>query len=323
MLQRSNAVQRDGKRVCLSVVIPVFNEQENVQPVYAQLKEVLEQLGRSYEIIFVDDGSWDDTFHLLRGLHQGDRQVKVVKLRRNFGQTPAMSAGLDLARGDIVVTMDGDLQNDPSDIPRLLEKLEEGYDVVSGWRARRRDAFLSRILPSKIANWLIGIITGVRIHDYGCTLKAYRAKVLKNIHLYSEMHRFVPALATIAGAKIGEMVVKHHPRIHGRSKYGISRIGKVLLDLIAVKLLIRFSPNPGHWFGIFSAPFWFLGLVLGVWSINLTFSPDLAHFTIVIPALCFLMFFSAFYLVLLGLLSELVVKTSSYNIARVRWAMVS
>ena len=316
-MQRSNAVQRDGKRAFLSVVIPVFNEQENIRPVYAQLKEVLEQLGRSYEIIFVDDGSWDDTFHLLHDLHQRDRQVKVVKLRRNFGQTPAMTAGFDLARGDIVITMDGDLQNDPTDIPWLLEKMAEGYDVVSGWRAHRRDAFMSRILPSKIANWLIGIITRVRIHDYGCTLKAYRTKVLKNIHLYSEMHRFVPAMATITGAEIGELVVKHHPRIHGRSKYGISRIGKVLLDLIAVKLLIRFSPNPGHWFGTFSAPFWFLGFALGIWSIKQTLTPGLVNFPIIVPALCFLMFFSAFYLVLLGLLSELVVKTGSYNIAQV------
>jgi len=319
--ERSGATQWGGEELFLSVVVPVFNEQENVKPVYAQLKEVLEKPGQNYEIIFVDDGSGDDTFRLLRGLHERDHHVKVVKLRRNFGQTPAMSAGLDLARGDIVVTMDGDLQNDPSDIPRLLKKLEEGYDVVSGWRAHRQDTFLSRILPSKMANWLIGIITGVRIHDYGCTLKVYRAKVLKNIHLYSEMHRFVPAMATITGAKIGELVVKHHPRIYGRSKYGISRIGKVLLDLITVKLLIRFSPNPGHWFGIFSAPFWFLGLVFGVWSIKLALTPRLVYFPIVIPSLCFLMFFSAFYLVLLGLLSELVVKTGSYNIAQVSLRM--
>lgn len=322
-MERSNGAQRDEESVFLSVVIPVFNEQENVEPVYAQLKEVLEELRRSYEIIFVDDGSWDDTFFLLCGLHQGDPHVKVVKLRRNFGQTPALSAGFDMARGDIVITMDGDLQNDPSDIPHLLKKMAQGYDVVSGWRARRKDSFVTRILPSKMANWLIGVITGVRIHDYGCTLKAYSAKVLKNIHLYSEMHRFVPAMATIAGAGIGELVVNHRPRIYGRSKYGISRTGKVLLDLIAVKLLIRFSPNPGHWFGIFSAPFWLLGLVFGVWSIKLAYMPHQAYFPIVIPVLCFLMFCSAFYLVLLGLLSELVVKTGSYSIARVSWAMVS
>jgi glycosyltransferase involved in cell wall biosynthesis len=322
-VERSSVAQRDEKNVFLSVVIPVFNEQENVKPVYAQLKEVLEELGRSYEIIFVDDGSWDNTFFLLRGLHQGDPHVKVVKLRRNFGQTPAMSAGFDMARGDVVITMDGDLQNDPSDIPHLLKKMAQGYDVVSGWRAHRKDSFLTRILPSKMANWLIGIITGVRIHDYGCTLKAYSSKVLKNIHLYSEMHRFVPAMATIAGAGIGELAVSHHPRIYGRSKYGISRTGKVLLDLIAVKLLIRFSPNPGHWFGIFSVPFWLLGFVLGLWSIKLALTPHVGYFPIVIPALCFLMFCSAFYLVLLGLLSELVVKTGSYSIARVSWAMAS
>ena len=319
----SESQRRDSETIVLSVVIPVLNEQENVAPVYARLKEVLEKLGSSYEIIFVDDGSWDNTFELLLDLHERDRRVKVVKLRRNFGQTQAMTAGFDLARGRVVVTMDGDLQNDPADIPRLLDKLAQGYDVVSGWRAHRKDAFLSRVLPSKLANWLIGVITGVRIHDYGCTLKAYRAGVLKNIHLYSEMHRFVPALATITGAGISELKVKHNPRLHGRSKYGISRTGKVLLDLIAVKMLIRFSPNPGHWFGIFSAPFWLLGLVFGTWSIKLALGPSLAYFPIVVPSLCFLMFFSAFYLVLLGLLSELVVKTGSYNIARVSWAVVS
>jgi glycosyltransferase involved in cell wall biosynthesis len=319
----SDLAQRAQEKISLSVVIPVFNEQENIKPLYAKLKAVLETLGRSYEIIFVDDGSWDDTFALLKDLHQEDDHVKVVKLRRNFGQTPAMSAGFDLTSGEVVITMDGDLQNDPADIPRLLDKLAQGYDVVSGRRADRKDAFLSRVLPSKLANWLIGVITGVKIHDYGCTLKAYRARVLKNIHLYSDMHRFVPALATIAGAGVCELGVKHHPRTYGRSKYGISRTGKVVLDLIAVKLLIRFSPSPGHWFGIFSVPFWCLGLAFGIWSIKLALGPRLIYFPIVVPSLCFLMFFSAFYFVVLGLLSELVVKTGSYNITRVNRAVVN
>jgi glycosyltransferase involved in cell wall biosynthesis len=300
----------------------VYNEGDNVRPLYGQLNKVLPELGASYEILFIDDGSEDDTFALLRDLRGSDSHVRIVKLRRNFGQTPAMSAGFDLARGEVVVTLDGDLQNDPADIPRLLEEMQRGFDVVSGWRAQRKDVFLTRILPSKLANWLIGVITGVRIHDYGCTLKVYRANMLKTMHLYSDMHRFVPAMATITGARVGELVVHHHPRIHGRSKYGISRVGKVFLDLITVKLLIRFSPNPGHWFAIFSAPFWILGLVLGGWSVHLALARDLAYFPIVIPALCFLMFFSAFFLVLLGLLSELVVKTGSYHITRDSLAMV-
>jgi glycosyltransferase involved in cell wall biosynthesis len=304
-------------QVSLSLVIPVFNERDNIGPLYTRLSEVLRELGQSYEIIFVDDGSADDTFRLVHDLHRDDAHIRVVRLRRNFGQTPAMSAGIDVARGDIVITMDGDLQNDPADIPRLLDKMAEGYDVVSGWRAQRQDTFLTRILPSKIANWIIGIITGVRIHDYGCTMKAYRAGMLKSVHLYAEMHRFIPAMVTIAGAGIGELVVKHHPRKYGQSKYGISRIGRVLLDLITVKLLIRFSPNPAHWFGVFSVPFWLLGLFFGIWSIRLTLTMGTAYFPIVIPALCFLMFFSAAYLVLLGLLSELVVKTGSYSIAQV------
>lgn len=322
-MNRSPAMQEHGNGGHLSVIIPLFNEQENVTPIYMKLKDVLEGLDRDYEIIFVDDGSWDNTFHFLHQLHDRDRHVKIVKLRRNFGQTAAMSAGIDLARGDILVTMDGDLQNDPSDVPYLLQKMSEGYDVVSGWRMHRRDAFLTRVLPSKVANWLIGVITGVKIHDYGCTLKAYRAKVLKNIHLYSDMHRFVPAMATIAGVRIGEMEVKHHPRIHGRSKYGISRIGRVLLDLITVKLLIRFSPHPGHWFGIFSVPFWLSGFMFGVWSIKLALQPRVEYFPVIIPSLCFLMFFSAFYLLLLGFLSELVVRAGSYNVAQVCWAMAN
>jgi len=322
-VQKRLASSEQEQSLDLSVVIPVFNEQENIRPVYAQLKKVLEKLDRSYEILFVDDGSRDGTFHLLQALHREDDRVRIVKFRRNFGQTPAMSAGFDLARGEVIITMDGDLQNDPDDIPRLLEKMAEGYDVVSGWRAQRQDAFISRILPSKMANWLIGAITGVQIHDYGCTLKAYRAKVLKNIHLYAEMHRFIPAMATIGGAQIAELVVKHHPRKFGQSKYGISRIGKVMLDLVAIKLLIKFSPNPGHWFGSLSVPFWLMGLFLGALSLRdtLVLSPE--RFSIITPSLCFLMFFSAFFLLLLGLLSELVVKTGSYNIARVSWAVVN
>ena len=306
-----------SRNIDLTIIVPVFNEQDNVQPLIEQLDGVLRRQDRTYEIIFVDDGSRDETFLRLEALHARQEHLKVIKLRRNFGQTPAMAAGFDAARGEVIITLDGDLQNDPDDIPRLLEMIEQGYDVVSGWRARRRDAFLTRILPSRMANWLIGWFTGVRIHDYGCTLKAYRRSVIKNIHLYAEMHRFVPAMTTIAGARVGELVVNHHPRIHGSSKYGISRIGKVILDLLTVKLLIRFSPNPGHWFGIFSLPFWIIGTVLGFWSVRMALKPHPEGFSIVLPALGAVMLFSAFFLILLGLLGELVVKTGSYHIAQI------
>ena len=306
-----------SQTVKLSVIVPVFNEQDNVRPLLKQLDEVLHRLGLTYEIIFVDDGSRDDTFRRLEELHAQYERLKIIKLRRNFGQTPAMAAGFDAARGEVIVTLDGDLQNDPADIPRLVKEIERGYDVISGWRIHRRDVFLTRILPSRMANWLIGSFTGVRIHDYGCTLKAYRRSVIKNIHLYAEMHRFVPAMTTIAGARVGELAVSHHPRIHGRSKYGISRIGKVVLDLLTVKLLIRFSPNPGHWFGIFSLPFWILGIFMGLWSVRLALRPHPEEFSIILPALGAVMLFTAFFLILLGLLGELVVKTGSYHIAQI------
>jgi glycosyltransferase involved in cell wall biosynthesis len=306
-----------AESIDLSVIIPVFNEQDNVRPLFERLDGILRRLDRTCEIIFVDDGSRDETFRRLEELHARHEHLRIIKLRRNFGQTPAMAAGFDAARGEVIVTMDGDLQNDPADIPRLLDRIEEGYDVVSGWRVHRRDTFVTRILPSKAANWLIGRITGVRIHDYGCTLKAYRRSVIKNLHLYAEMHRFVPAMTTIAGARVGELAVSHHPRIHGRSKYGISRIGKVLLDLVTVKLLIRFSPNPGHWFGIFSLPFWIIGSFIGLWSVHAALRPHPEGFSIVLPALGVVILFSAFFLVLLGLLGELVVKTGSYHIAQI------
>jgi glycosyltransferase involved in cell wall biosynthesis len=241
----------------VSIVIPVFNEEENVPILYDKLKKVLDNPGIDYEIIFVDDGSTDRTREILEEIASKDKRVKVIEFARNFGQTSAMMAGMDFATGDVIITMDGDLQNDPEDIPRLLEKIEEGYDVVSGWRKNRKDAAISRKLPSKIANWLIGKITGVRIHDYGCTLKAYRSDVIKKVRLYGELHRFIPALASTvtSTSKIIEIPVKHHPRIYGKSKYGISRTFKVLADLIFIWFLKKFMQKPIHFFGI-------LGLIL-------------------------------------------------------------
>ncbi len=236
----------------VSVVIPVFNEEENVPILYRELKEVLKTIPYDYEIIFVDDGSTDRTREILEEIAGKDKKVKVIEFARNFGQTSAMMAGMDYATGDVIVTIDGDLQNDPKDIPRLLEKIEEGYDVVSGWRKNRKDATVSRKIPSKIANWLIGRLTGVRIHDYGCTLKAYRKGVVKRLRLYGELHRFIPALASTVTSidRIIEIPVNHRPRIYGKSKYGISRTFKVLSDLFFIWFLKKFVQKPIHFFGL-------------------------------------------------------------------------
>ncbi|RUM60873.1 MAG: glycosyltransferase, partial [Persephonella sp.] len=223
--------QKDKNNVDLSIVIPIYNEEENLPILYEKLKSVLDNLGKSYEIILVDDGSTDRSWEIIKEFAEKDKHVVGVNFRKNFGQTAAMSAGFQMARGDVIITMDGDLQNDPEDIPKLLEVLNNGYDIVSGWRKDRKDTFLTRTLPSRIANWLISRTTGVHLHDYGCSLKAYRSEVAKRLDYYGEMHRFLPALAKPLGAKITEIPVKHHPRIYGKSKYGISRTFKVILDL--------------------------------------------------------------------------------------------
>jgi glycosyltransferase involved in cell wall biosynthesis len=244
----------------LSVVIPAYNEEENVSILYEKLKKVLDSLGEDYEIIFVDDGSTDGTYQRLKQLAEKDSRLKVIRFKRNYGQTAAMSAGFEHAKGDVIITLDADLQNDPEDIPILLEKLKEGYHVVSGWRKDRKDPFLSRKLPSMIANWLISKITGVHLHDYGCTLKAYRAEVVKDLELFGDMHRFLPALTKRRGAKITEVVVRHHPRMFGRSKYGIGRTVRVLLDIMLVKFLNEYINKPLYMFG--SVGFLLLGLGL-------------------------------------------------------------
>jgi glycosyltransferase involved in cell wall biosynthesis len=244
----------------LSVVIPAYNEEENIPILYEKLKKVLDSLGEDYEIIFVDDGSTDGTYQRLKQLAEKDSRLKVIRFKRNYGQTAAMSAGFEHAKGDVIITLDADLQNDPEDIPLLLEKLEEGYHVVSGWRKDRKDPFLSRKLPSMIANWLISKITGVHLHDYGCTLKAYRAEVVKDLELFGDMHRFLPALTKRRGAKITEVVVRHHPRMFGKSKYGIGRTVRVLLDIMLVKFLNEYINKPLYMFG--SVGFLLLGLGL-------------------------------------------------------------
>jgi len=232
----------------ISVVVPLYNEEENAVELHSRLKTVMDSTGTEYEMIFVDDGSTDRTLPLLEEIQARDRNVVVLSLRRNFGHTAAFAAGFDYARGDIIITIDGDLQNDPDDIPKLLELMKDN-DIVSGWRKKRKDPFLSRRLPSVMANWLISRVTGVQLHDYGCSLKAYRREVIKNLKLYGEMHRFIPAVANIYGVKIAEVETTHHPRLKGKSKYGISRTVRVVLDLITVKFLLSFSTRPLQFFG--------------------------------------------------------------------------
>ena len=227
----------------ISIVVPLYNEAANVDALHTELSAALGGLGRPYELILVDDGSTDGTFDALAALHRQDPWLVAIRFRRNFGQTAAFAAGFDRARGSIIVTLDGDLQNDPRDIPALVARLEAGCDLVSGWRRERADPWLTRRLPSQCANWLISVVTGVRLHDYGCSLKAYRAEAIKPVPLHGELHRFIPALVGARGARIAEMVVRHRPRQSGASKYGLSRTGRVVLDLLRVKLLVSRPPR--------------------------------------------------------------------------------
>ena len=245
----------------ISVVIPLYNEEENVPELHRRVKAAMDATGKEYEVIFVDDGSTDGTLPLLKQIQASDSNAVILSLRRNFGQTAAFAAGFDYARGDVIVTLDGDLQNDPDDIPGLLELIKDN-DIVSGWRKKRKDPFLSRRLPSIAANWLISKVTGVKLHDYGCSLKAYRKEVVKNLKLYGEMHRFIPAVANWYGVKIAEVETTHHPRLKGKSKYGISRTVKVVLDLITVKFLQSFSTKPLQFFGPIGLLSGFVGFLI-------------------------------------------------------------
>ena len=236
----------------LSVIIPVYNEEANLPRLHPRLLEALQALGRSFEILYIDDGSTDGSFRALTALAEGNSGVKVIRFARNFGQTAAMAAGFEHARGEVIVPLDADLQNDPEDIGKILEKLDEGYDVVCGWRYRRQDKLWTRKIPSRAANRLIGWLTGVRLHDSGCSLKAYRAEVIKRTPLYAELHRFIPAMATLTGARIAEVQVHHRPRQYGRTKYGLWRTWKVAFDMVTVSLLMRFASKPLQLFGLLS-----------------------------------------------------------------------
>lgn len=244
----------------VSIVVPFYNEEDNIQRMHAAIVAAIEPLHLPFEMVLVDDGSKDRTLVLAEQIAQQDPRVRVVQFRRNYGQTPAMAAGIQVASGEVIITMDGDLQNDPADIQQFLAKIDAGYDIVVGWRHNRQDKLVSRKIPSKIANWLIGKATGVPIKDNGCSLKAYRASLIKEIPLYSEMHRFIPAVASIAGPRIAEIKVRHHARQFGQSKYGLSRIYKVLLDLMVIKTVASFTARPLLWFTLLSLPFGVAGV---------------------------------------------------------------
>jgi len=240
---------RESVPIRYSIVVPFYSEFENIRPLYNKIRDVMAKVGEPHEIIFVDDGSTDGTFKLLTEIQQMDHNVHTLRLRRNFGQTAALKAGFDFACGEIIVSLDGDLQHDPEEIPLFLAKIEEGYDIVSGWRQDRNDAWLTRRLPSRVANWMMAKLSRVGLHDFGTTFKAYRRDIIQGLHLYGELHRFIPALASWSGATIAEIPIKNIPRQNGKSNYGLSRTAKVLLDLISIKFLLDYSTKPLHFFG--------------------------------------------------------------------------
>jgi glycosyltransferase involved in cell wall biosynthesis len=293
----------------LSIVIPVRNEAPCLAELHSELTETLGSCGRSYEIIIVDDGSTDDSFKTLAALQALDPRLRVIRFRRNFGQTAAFAAGFDYARGRVIVTADGDLQNDPRDIPDLVEALDRGADIACGWRKARKDHFVSRRLPSMLANWLISATTGVRLHDYGCSLKAFRAEVVKPLKLYGEMHRFLPAIASEQGVSIVEQVVNHRPRRHGESKYGISRTVRVILDLLTVKFLLSYSTRPLQIFGLIGFVMVMLGAATMGWLayVKLVLGQSIANRPLLLLGI--LLAFTGVQLVTLGLLAELQART--------------
>lgn len=298
------------EQIDVSVVVPLYNEEECVDELHRQITAALEPTGLQYEIVIVDDGSRDRSFERLAALHERDPHLKVVRFRRNFGQTAAFSAGFDRASGRVVITMDADLQNDPADIPLLLQKIEEGYDIVSGWRLDRKDAFVSRKLPSMVANRLISKVTRVSLHDYGCSLKAYRLEVVKNINLYGELHRFIPAVASWMGVRVAEVPVNHRARQFGRSKYGtLVRSMKVFLDLLTVSFLLSYSTRPIHIFGGLGLASFALGFLIGAYLtvIKLMYGAALAERPLLLLAMLLVMV--GVQLITMGLLGELVVRT--------------
>ena len=293
----------------LSVVVPLFNEEPNLLDLHSELSDVLTAWGRPYEIILVDDGSTDDTFSVLTDIQSRDETVRVIRLRRNFGQTAAFAAGFAYARGRLIATSDGDLQNDPTDLPAMVDKIDEGHDIVCGWRKDRKDPWLTRRLVSNIANWLISKTTGVHLHDYGCSLKVFRSEVIQSLRLYGEMHRFIPALASEQGVRIHEIVVNHRPRRQGVSKYGLSRMPRVVLDLVTVKFLLSYSTRPLQMFGPPGLVMGFLGTaIVGYLGFIRLFAGQAIGDRPVL-LLGILLLFAGMQLVTLGLLAEMQART--------------
>jgi glycosyltransferase involved in cell wall biosynthesis len=316
-------IQSTGSPV-LTITVPIYNEEANIAPLYEKIRAAMDLLGKTWELVLVDDGSHDGSPALLDAIAEKDERVTVVHFARNYGQTAAMMAGMDYARGDIVIPMDGDLQNDPADITKLLAKLDEGFDVVSGWRKDRQDHAIKRNLPSRLANALISRVSGVHLHDYGCSLKAYRREVLDGVKLYGEMHRFVPIYAAWNGARVTEIPVTHHPRLHGESKYGLERVVKVVLDLLVVKFLFRYSGKPIYVFGGFGLLSIILGFLAGVWAIVLKLFWDTSFSRTPLPLLCVFLGAVGVLSILMGLLAEMLNRTyhesqakAVYKIARI------
>ncbi len=299
----------DDQTIQLSVIAPVYNEAPNIEPLVQELLAVLRPIGKRFEIILVDDGSLDDTPKVLRRLKESVPELKVIFFRRNFGQSAAMTAGFDHAKGDIIISMDSDLQNDPRDIPRLIAKIEEGYDLVSGWRKDRKDPFISRRFPSILANMLIGLATGVKLHDYGCSLKAYKKEIADQLLLYGELHRFIPVLADLYGAKIAEVVVNHRPRTKGKSKYGLSRTYRVLLDLLLMLFFQKFATRPLQFYGAWGGALFTLGFLTELYLTYVKFvrGEDIGHRPLLIFGV--LLIVTGVILGSIGLLAELVMRT--------------
>ncbi len=295
----------------ISIIAPLYNEEDSVAPLYEAIAAAAEQLPYSTEIIFVNDGSRDHTIERCRELAAADPNLRIIDFRKNYGQTPAMAAGIDNARGEIIVTMDGDLQNDPSDIPMMVEKLHQGYDIVVGWRHNRQDKLISRKIPSVIANKLIGKVTGVPIKDNGCSLKVYRSSVMKSMPFYNEMHRFIPALLSLAGARVAQVKVKHHARQFGESKYGLSRVYKVLLDLLTMKTIQSIADHPVSWFGKLAVTPFLISACTGLFIVLQLFMGE----AIVVTLSVALLFFSlGIFLLSLGLLGELVYQKGNIDV---------
>ena len=293
----------------LTVVIPLYDEAENIEPLYAELTAAMTETGRSFEVVVVDDGSRDNSFACLKAVHERDARWRIIRFRRNFGQTAGFSAGFAAARGEIVITSDADLQNDPHDVAKLLDKMAEGYDIVSGWRVNRKEPFLSRRLPSMIANRMISGATGIQLHDYGCSLKAYRCEVTKNIRLYGDLHRFIPAVASWMGVSVAEVQVNDRARRFGKSKYGIGRTIRVMLDLITVRFILGYANRPLHVFGGLGLAAWALGIVIGLYLtfVKLVLGQSIGNRPLLLLAV--LLVILGVQMVSIGLIAEMVMRT--------------